>query len=586
MDGRPGKNYWQNHGRYNITITATPPNNIIKGEETIVYTNNSPDSLRSPIVKLFLNIHKPGAPRNFGVGPDYLTSGMKISAVTANGKPVPWRDGPNTFTSQALRLPSPLAPHDSIKLTIAWSYEISKQSNREGMIDSTTYFFAYFYPRISVYDDVSGWDRTNFMDSHEFYSDFNNYTVTINVPKNYVVWGTGTLHSPEKLLQPEILQRYNKSFMSDQTIEVATKEDIAAKRVTTQNEMNSWKFTANNIPDMTFGISDHYLWDAGSVEVDKTTKRRASVQSAYLESAHDYKKMVGFSQHSLNWFSNNWPGIPYPYEKMTVFQGFAGMEYPMMANDESYEDPNFARFVAEHEIAHTYMPFYMGTNETRYGFMDEGWATTFELLIGREDLGTEKAEELFKQFRVANWTGDPSPGQDIPIITPGDALTGPGFGNNQYGKAALGYLALKDLLGDDVFKKCLQGYMERWNGKHPIPWDFFNTYNDVSGKDLNWFWINWFFSPNYIDLAVKDVTKTKSGYTITIDNIGGMVAPVDVSITYTDGTAEKLHQTPAIWQANQKQAKTTIMTKKEIKSLKLDGGIWMDADTSNNEWRK
>lgn len=583
-DGRPGKNYWQNYGRYSITVTALPPDRNIKGEETITYINNSPDTIKSPYIKLFLNIHKPGAPRNFGMGPDYLTSGMQIDAVTQNGKTVNWKDRPTTFTSRSFRLPTPLAPKDSMKITFTWHYEISVQSNREGMIDPTTYFLAYFYPRIAVYDDINGWDRMNFMDSHEFYSDFNDYTVTVNVPKNYVVWGTGTLQQPEKLLQPAVLKRYNESFTSDKTIQVATKEDNDAKRVTTQNEINSWQFKAKNIPDMTFGLSDHYLWDAGSVVVDDATKRRASVQAAYLDAAADYRKMVEYGQHSLNWLSHNWPGIPYPYEKTTIFQGFAGMEYPMMANDESYDDPTFSRFVAEHEIAHTYMPFYMGINETRYGFMDEGWATTFEILIGTADLGVEKAEELYKQFRIVGWIKDPSADEDIAIITPGDALTGRGFGNNEYGKASIGYLAMKDFLGDDMFKKCLHAYMSRWNSKHPIPWDFFNTFNDVSGKNLNWFWSNWFFSNYYIDLSVQGVTQSKSSAVVTITNLGGMVAPVNIIATFSDGTTEKFHQTPAIWEANQKQAKVTINTKKTISSIKLDGGIWMDADESNNTW--
>src|SRR4029079_11488224 len=139
-----------------------------------------------------------------------------------------------------------------------WHYEISLQSNREGMIDSTTYFFAYFYPRVAVFDDYNGWDRMNFMDSHEFYSDFNDYTVTLNVPKNYIVWGTGTLQNADQVLQPTFLKRFNESFTSDQTIHVATKEELAAKNVTTQNTMNAWRFTASDIPDMAFGISDHF----------------------------------------------------------------------------------------------------------------------------------------------------------------------------------------------------------------------------------------------------------------------------------------------------------------------------------------
>jgi hypothetical protein len=119
---------------------------------------------------------------------------------------------------------------------------------------------------------------------------------------------------------------------------------------------------------------------------------------------------------------------------------------------------------------------------------------------------------------------DPSAEEDLPIITPGDNLSGAGLGNNEYGKPALGYLAMKDLLGDVLFKKCLHEYMARWHGKHPIPWDFFYTFNDASGKDLNWFWSNWFFGNNYIDMGIKTALKTGKGYDITIENIGGMAA--------------------------------------------------------------
>ena len=585
-DGRPGKKYWQNHGKYEISVTAMPPDNIVRGEETILYFNESPDTLRNPTIKLFLNIHKPGAPRDIPATSDYLTSGIHIDAVTYNGMTLDWRQIPELFTWQPLHLPKALAPHDSMKLSFKWSYEISRKSNREGMIDSTTYFLAYFYPRIAVFDDYNGWDRTNFMDSHEFYNDFNDYKVTVNVPANYIVWGTGTLLNAEKVLQPLYLGRYRQSLSSDETIHIATAEDLVGKKITLQNKINSWQFEATNIPDMTFGLSDHYLWDAASVVVDDNTKRRASVQAAYNTMAKDFAQMVNFGRNALDWLSHYWPGIPYPYEKTTVFQGFAGMEYPMMANDESYEDPVFSNFVAEHEIAHTYMPFYMGINETRYGFMDEGWATTFEYLIGQHDLGDRRAAEFFKQFRVSGWIGDVSSEEEIPIITPGDALTGQGFGNNEYGKAALGYLALKDLMGDELFKKCLHAFMNRWNGKHPTPWDFFYTYNNVSGKNLNWFWQNWFFSPYYIDMSVKDVSKTKTQYVITIDNIGGMVAPMGIVINYSDGTTETFHQTPAIWETNQKQTKVVLTTKKDVKSLTLDGGIWMDADESNNVWNK
>lgn len=580
QDGKPGKNYWQNYGRYNITITATPPDRIIKGNETITYINNSPDTLRNINIKLFLNIHKPGAPRNGGASTDYLSTGVQVESFSINGKKTNWP--PQQFTNQMIRLPQALMPKDSVQLAFDWHYVISLESGREGMIDSTTYFLAYFYPRIAVYDDYNGWDRMNFMDSHEFYSDFNDYTVTINVPKNYIVWGTGTLQRPETVLQPVFASRLKESLNADKVIRIVTKEDLVGKNITAQNDVNSWQFVSKNIPDAAFGLSDHYVWDGTSVVVDDATGRRASAQAAYNDTAADYHYVAGYARHSLNWFSHKWPGIPYPYEKTTIFQGYADMEYPMMANNSTFPDTVFSRFVAEHEIAHTYMPFYMGVNETRYGFMDEGWATALELLIGYDDLGKQRAESLFKRFRVQGWTNSNASEMQIPVITPGDAMTGPGFGNNIYGKAALGYLAAKDLLGDELFKTCLHEYMNRWNGRHPLPWDFFNTFSNVAGKNLDWFWNNWFFSTHNNDMAIENIKKSSSGYTVSLKNIGGFFAPADMIIKYADGTEETKHVSPAIWQKDAKQAVVAVSTKKRIESVKLEGGIFMDADPSNN----
>jgi hypothetical protein len=584
-DGKPGKKYWQNSGRYNISITALPPDRTIKGVEEITYFNNSPDTLKRLNMKLIMNIHRPGAARFGTADDDYLTTGTQIDSFLIAGKRKAWNNKTARNTNQFVFLNTPLLPHDSVKLTITWHFQLSLQSGREGVIDSTTFYLAYFYPRVSVYDDYNGWDTLPFLDAQEFYNDFNNYTLNVSVPKNYIVWATGTLRNPASVLQPEYAKRLEQSMTSDSTIHIATSSDLAGKAITAQNDINTWTWTANDISDVAVGISNHYDWDAASVLVDDATNRRASMQAAFPDQSQDFHHAVQYGRYALGWFSHQWPGVPYPFPKMTAFQGFADMEYPMMVNDSHETDLHFAQLVQDHEIAHTYFPFYMGINESRYAFMDEGWATTYELLIGRTEVGNDQAEKFYRQFRVTSWIHDASTTEDLPIITPSSELRG-GYGNNSYGKPSLSYLALKDMLGDELFKKALHIYMDRWHGKHPIPWDYFNSMSSGSGKNLDWFFHNWFFTNYYIDLDLNKVTKSAAGYDFTVRNIGGFAVPFDVKLTYMDGSTDHMHYTPAVWQSNQQIVTLNIKTKKAIKSAIIDGGIFMDADESNNQWPK
>ncbi|PKR82335.1 aminopeptidase [Brumimicrobium salinarum] len=585
MDGKPGENYWQNRGVYDMHITIDPPNRTIKGKQTISYTNSSPDTLKELRFKLILNHHKPAAPRLRTVTDDYLTSGMHINSYTENGVQAEW-NSENDGINKKIRLQEPLAPNSTIELGFDWHFDVSKQSGREGAIDSTTFFLAYFYPRVAVYDDYEGWDRMPYAGSQEFYNNFNDYTFQVTVPKDYIVWATGDLLNPREVLTSKYADLLEKSMVSDEVIRIVDQEDVKKGGITQQKESNTWKWKTDNINDISIATSNHYNWDAGSVVVDNKTGRRASFQSAYDESSKDFKKMVEYGKNTLKWFSNNTPGVPYPYSKMTVVRGFANMEYPMMANDSSNDDEKFTRFVMQHEVAHTYFPFYMGINETRFAFMDEGWATTFEYLIGIEDLGYEKATANFKQFRVERWSNNNSLELDLPIITPSNIMSGLGAGTNSYGKAALAYLALRDYLGEEKFLSALHGFMDRWNGKHPIPWDMFYSFNDITRENLNWFWYNWFFSNNYMDVALKEVEVDGKKVTLQIENIGGMAVPFDVKVKLKNGKTKTFHQTPAVWKEDLTQTTIKLENLKNIVEIKIEGGIWMDADPENNNWKK
>lgn len=582
MDGKPGKNYWQNHGKYTMDIAVDPKTKIVSGTETIVYQNNSNDTLRNLAIRFVNNLHKPSSPRGSSVSDDFLSNGLTITSLKIENEAYK-EDARSWGTVGRVKYKKGIAPHSKVTINIEWNYPLSKESGREGQIDETTFFVAYSYPRISVFDDYNGWDILPHTDRQEFYNDFNDYVFSVKAPKNYVVYATGDLLNPDEVLLPEFAERLKKSYTTDEVLHIANEQEMKSGIVTKQYDWNVWKFQANNITDVCFGLSDHYLWDASSVLVDKKTNRRASVQAAYDITGTDFVNSVKNNQFALDYFSNNWPGIPYPFSKMTAFQGFADMEYPMMCNDSQMGDPVFAQLVQDHEVAHTYFPFYMGINETRYAFMDEGWATTFEYLIGIEEHGKEAADKFYKEFRVQQYITDSSTEEDQPIIAMSTQVSGAGYGNNSYGKASLSYLALKDMLGDVVFKKALHDYMNNWNGKHPIPWDFFNSVNTSTGKNLNWFFNNWFFTNYYLDISVKNVsTDNKS---ITVENVGGFAIPFDVNIVYADNSKETLHQTPAIWEKNKKLAKITLKGTKKVKEVHLDGGIFMDATPKNNDWK-
>lgn len=578
-DGKPGKNYWQNRGKYNMEISVDPKTRLVSGTETIIYENNSQDTLRNLAIRFVNNLHKPSSPRGNEVSDDFLSDGLTITSLKIENE-VYKEDARKWGTVGNVKLKKVILPHSKITLNIQWNYPLSKESGREGQIDETTFFVAYSYPRVSVYDDYNGWDRLPHTDRQEFYNDFNDYVFSVKAPRNYVVYATGDLLNPDEVLQPEFASRLKKSYTTDEILHIANEQEMKSGIVTKQYDWNVWKFEAKNISDVTFGLSDHYLWDASSVVVDKKTNRRASVQAAYNITGTDFVNSVKNNQYALDWFSNNWPGVPYPFSKMTAFQGFADMEYPMMCNDSQMGDPVFAQLVQDHEVAHTYFPFYMGINETRYAFMDEGWATTFEYLIGIAEHGKEAADKFYKDFRVKNYIADRSSEQDQPIISMSTQVSGAGYGNNSYGKASLSYLALKDLLGDDLFKKALHAYMDTWNGKHPIPWDYFNSFNTATGKNLNWFFNNWFFTNNYLDIAIKGISPDKK--VITVENIGGFAIPFDVIITYADQSKAVLHQTPAVWEKSPKTVKIILKSTKKIEQIELDGGIFMDATPENN----
>lgn len=584
MTGSPGKKYWQNKAIYVINIETTPPSRIIKGDEKIVYFNYSPDTLNSIYIRLIQNQHLAVAPKEDGAELSNFTSGISVKKLSIDGKEIIWKDPLFNVTLKEITLEKPLLPNTSIGINCDWTYELTANGDREGMIDSTTFFFAYFFPRIAVYDDYIGWDKIRFEGRQEFYNDFSDFTLNVSVPKNYIVWSTGMLQNPNDVLEKKYVDRINESSISDSIIHIVSKEDLIEGNITKNSKYNTWKWQANNIVDVAFGISDHYVWDGTSISLD-SARPRVLAQAAYNDTAWDFHFVAKVNRNTLDLFSKNAPGIAYPFPKMTIFQGYSDMEYPMMVNDNSYDTYREMEWTTFHEMAHTYFPFYMGINESRYAFMDEGWATFLEFELEKSVMPRDSAVDLFTSYRYKSYTKNKSAEVAMPISTPSNLLNGRAYSYNSYAKPSMAYLALKELLGDDLFKKSLQYFMVTWNGKHPVPYDFFNCINTASGKDLNWFWNSWFFSNNYVDLGLSAVKITANNYAISITNIGGFAVPINLRINYIDGTSEMVYRSPSTWR-DQKKAEVIIANNKKIKKISLENEIFLDSDSSNNEWRQ
>ncbi|MEO8820970.1 MAG: M1 family metallopeptidase [Ginsengibacter sp.] len=585
--GKPGKNYWENHGDYNIHVSFDPATQLLEGKETISYENNSPDTLKEIIIRLYPDLYKKGVARLSHIAEKDLGEGVQIESFKIGDETISdFHDRRKTYRRNILLYIRPdqkILPHSKTNFEINWHYKVNTGSPvRTGMVDSTSYFIAYFFPRVSVYDDVDGWDNWSYNGSQEFYNDFGNFNVEISVPKKYVVWATGDRENSSDNFSENSLDKIKKASAETDIIHVIDSVDYKKNDVLKSDATGIWKFAAKNVTDFAFALSDHYLWDASSVLVDSSTGRRSMAEAAYNPIHKDYFDVANQAHQTVYLTSHFYPKYPFPFNHITVFDGTDQMEYPMMVNDNPTPTHKDAVQLTTHEIFHSYFPFYMGTNETQYAWMDEGWATIGESVLSPK-MGEPEDEGIFSKTRYEQISGTD---EYIPLITNTKEYSGAAYGANSYGKGGLCYYVLQDLLGDKLYFKALHQYMNDWHGKHPTPYDFFYSINSGSGKNLNWFWQRWFFGWQYPDLSIKNVEKEGSNVKVTIENKGGLPVPVYLTIISKDGGKSVEKFTAEVWKSGEKDKSFTISKSySSIAEIKLGNEFIPDKYESNNGWR-
>ena len=581
LTGQPGSRYWQNHSEYKIKASFDPKTRLLKGTQTITYHNESPDDLSQLVLRLYPDIFKKGFQDDGTqqIDPSDKTNGVLLLKTKVNGTDIsPERRG----TNMVLKPATPVKSKSEATLEIAWQYTIPGKTHiREGTYFDSSYMIAYWYPQMAVYDDTDGWDLLDYTGQQEFYNDFSDFDVEITAPVSHLVWATGILQNPDDVYAPKYAERYRNALTTDAVTHLLTQEERQNKKekITTGKSFNTFRFKAEHVPDFAFAASDTYLWDMASVVVDDATQRRTAVAAIYHPSSRDFFEVCGYARQCVDYFSHKLPGVPYPYPRLTVFNGDGGMEFPMFVNDGSFNN-DFAAEVTAHEIAHTYFPFYMGINERKFAWMDEGWAQTLP-----NDMAFQIDGSTFKpqQDNAVSFAGYVTRIADKPLMTPSYQMTGNPYVYASYMRPSQAYTGLKIMLGDEVFGKALREYIQRWNGKHPQPFDFFNSFNDYLQEDLGWYWRPWFFESNKPDLGIREVNKIGNSLSVKIQKVGALPVPIQLVINYEDGTKEKLTETPRVWQTtNEFTFNLTLKPDQKVKSLVLGDYLIPDINTKNN----
>jgi hypothetical protein len=432
--GVPGKNYWQNKADYDLDIKFDPMSRLLQGTALISYYNNSPDTLKRLVFKLYPNLYKSNSMRNAPVSSDDLTEGMLVTELQIDQKEIEKNKrtirGTNMFIKGV-----EILPHHHVSIRVIYSYTLNKGSFiRTGQINKGTFFIAYSFPRLAVYDDVDGWNEYDYLGKEEFYNDYGDFKANISVPENYCLWATGDLKNPGEVYAPPIADRLRKAEISDSTVDIINDVDLGNRQVTKSQAINTWKFEAQNVTDLAFAVSNSYIWKASSIIV------------VYDPEHKTYLHVVDYARKTVDLISYHLPGISFPYSHITIVDGLDAMEYPMMVNNLPFEDEKDVVEFTAHEVFHTIFPFYVGTNETKYSFMDEGWATMTEFLF--HPLIASEVKFVYDISAVNDYAGL---AEDVPIMTPTAQLYGKARFADKDLKPALALFYLKEMLGEKIF---------------------------------------------------------------------------------------------------------------------------------------
>ncbi len=603
--GEPGPKYWQNRADYRISCTLDTTTYGLSGDVEITYTNNSPDNLRFLWLQVDQNIYKKdsrGSSTTTETGGRWanakFTDGdvIKTISVEYGGKSYIPKYTVSDTRMQVWLQDALKAAGNKLKLKISFGFEIpeygtdrmGRQKTKNGMI----YEIAQWFPRMAVYDDVQGWNTLPYLGAGEFYLEYGDLEYSITAPANMIIAGSGELQNPQECLTTEQVKRWNEARINDKTVVIRGEKEVTDPNSRPGQANCTWKFKIQNARDVAWAASKAFVYDAAKINLPSGKKSMAaSVYPVESIKKNGWQRSTEMVKGAIEHYSKKWFEFPYPVAT-NVAGLVAGMEYPGIVFCSSGDSGSSLWGVADHEFGHTWFPMIVGSNERKYAWMDEGFNTFIN------DLSTRAFND--GEFNEQNFFGDPtSPfmvkyvfGEKMDgLYTIPEVIQQENLGVAAYMKPSMMLQALREVvLGKDRFDAAFREYVSRWAFKHPTPWDFFHSMENVSGEDLGWFWRAWVLNTWKLDQSVKEVKyvkeKPENGADITIENLEKMPMPVTVLIKEANGKEHRINLPVEIWQRGS-QWTFGVPTSSEIKEVTLDPDKKLpDWNRDNNKWKK
>lgn len=599
--GEPNVGYWQNKADYQINATLNDATNEITGSVIITYKNNSPHAMPFLWLQLDQNLFNKdsrgqarmpvGGRSRYGDSKSNFNGGYNITAV----KLVNENTAANyiiTDTRMQIRLPKAVKPGgDVIKIKIDYSFALPEYgADRCGILktkNGNIFAVAQWYPRMCVFDDVEGWNTLPYLGPSEFYLEYGDFDVNITAPASHIVVCGGELLNEAEVLTPSQLSRMAQAKKSDKTVMIRTEAEVTDPASRPAGATLTWHFKINNARDVAWASSKSFIWDA--VKMNLPSGKTSLAMSAYPAESSGQKgwsRATEYTKGSIENYSKRWFEYPYP-AAVNVASNVGGMEYPgiVFCGAKAEKDDLFG--VTDHEFGHTWFPMIVGSNERKYGWMDEGFNTFINTLADDDFNNGEYKAPPANMANIAGYLfGERTEGI---MLTP-DAMKEQNIGLALYYKPGIGLEILRnEILGPDRFDYAFREYIKRWAFKHPTPTDFFRTMDNASGENLGWFWKAWFVENYKLDQQIVSVTYDNNipgnGADVTIANLQQMAMPVYISYETKSGKKGTLKLPVEVWN-NTQTWKVKLPTTEEVKRVELDADkVFPDVDFGNNVWK-